>query len=85
MGRIRKKSDASTEMIVIIEKNTDKFLTAPITNADIRQPTMFEHIRIAQKVPLNSPLLLSLAQIATYFACASHKIDAPNPFNTAAT
>ena len=61
MGRIKKKNDARTIMIVIIEKNTDKFLTDPIKNADIRQPTMFENIKIAQKVPLNSPLLLSLA------------------------
>ena len=71
-------------MIVIIEKNTDKGLTSPIKNAAIRQPTMLEDIKIAEKTPLKSPWLLSLAQIVTYFACAGHKIDAPNPFNTAA-
>ena len=50
-------------MIVIIEKNTDKlsdkfsdkFLTSPIKNAAIRQPTMLEDIKIAEKVPLKSP------------------------------
>ena len=45
-------------MIVIIEKNTDKFsdkfLTSPIKNAAIRQPTMFEDIKIAEKTPLKS-------------------------------
>jgi hypothetical protein len=61
LGRSRKKINASTEMIVIIEKNSDRFLTAPITNADIRQPTMYEHIRIALKTQKNSSLLLSLA------------------------
>jgi len=34
--RIKKKSDEHIQTIVIIEKKTDRFFTAPITNADIR-------------------------------------------------
>jgi hypothetical protein len=51
---------------VMIAKKTDRSWTAPITKADMRYPTMFDDIKIAQNVPLNSPLLLSLAQVATY-------------------
>ena len=36
LRRSKKKSDEHIQTMVIIEKKTDRFFTAPITNADIK-------------------------------------------------